>query len=86
LIQQVPIRAYKIKPMTPETQSKVERSRTESLDLSERPLYCPHCHHYVASLFSDASGHFKIKCPNCKTTTPYNMGYFRKRRSRRARR
>ena len=38
----------------------------------------------VASLFSDASGHFKIKCPNCKTTTPYNMGYFRKRRSRRA--
>ena len=84
MIQQAPIRGYKVKPMPPETQEKVECSRVESLDLSERPLYCPHCHHYVATLYSDVSGHFKIKCQNCKITTPYNVGYFRRKRHRRA--
>lgn len=83
MIQQAPIRAYKMKPMSQEVQSKVERSYHESIDLIERELHCPYCRRYIATLFSDASGHFKMKCKNCKAITVFNMGYFRRVRRRR---
>lgn len=82
MIQQTPIRSYKVKPMSPEMQAKIRRSLVESADLSERELHCPHCNHYIATLFSDASGHFKAKCGNCKNITIYNFGYFRRIRCR----
>ena len=84
MIQQVPIRGYRLKPMSPETRVKVDRSRAEVLDLTERELHCPQCGRYIATLYSDSSGHFKQKCPNCKVETIYNLGYFRRRHSRRA--
>ncbi len=75
-VQQVPVKTYKVKPMQPETQEKVSLSLAESADLSERELRCPYCRRYIAALFSDASGHFKTKCGNCKNITTYNVGYF----------
>ena len=78
MMQQAPVRAYKTKPMSREMRNKVERSYHESMDLKERALHCPHCGRYLAALFSDASGHFKVKCNNCKTITIFNMGYFRR--------
>ena len=83
-MQQTAVRAYRMKPMTPEVQAKVALSYTESLDLRERELKCPHCGRYIASLFSDSSGHFRLKCPNCKAVTTYSLDYFRRRRYRRA--
>lgn len=83
-MQQTTVRDYRMKPMLPEMKKKVSLSYTESLDLHERELRCPHCGRYVASLFSDSSGHFKSKCPHCKAVTIYNLGYFRRRRCRRA--
>lgn len=82
MIQQAAVRTYKIRPMPPETRQKVERSHAESAGLKERELRCPHCNHYIASLYSDVSGHFKAKCGNCKMVTVYNLGYFRRTRLR----
>ena len=78
MMQQAPIRAYKTKPMSREMRSKVERSYHESIDLKDRELRCPHCNRYLVTLFSDASGHFKVNCNNCKSITIFNMGYFRR--------
>lgn len=83
-VQQVPIKTYKVKPMQPETQEMVRLSLIESTDLSERELRCPYCRRYIATLFSDAAGHFKTKCSNCKNITTYNVGYFRHVRRRSA--
>lgn len=80
MIQQTAIKVYKMRPMSPETKVKVECSYAESISLKERELRCPHCNHYIASLFSDVSGHFKAKCSNCKMVTVYNLGYFRRKR------
>lgn len=80
MIQQAAVRAYKTRPMPPETRQKVERSYAESFGLKERELRCPHCNHYILSLYSDVAGHFKAKCGNCKMVTVYNLGYFRRKR------
>lgn len=77
---QTEVRIYKLKPVTPEIQDKLDRSYTESLDLSERELRCPRCQYYIQTLYSDAIGHFKAKCPNCKTVTVYNLAYFRRQK------
>lgn len=83
--QQAVRRTYRMKPMPPELRTKVERSYIESLDLTERELHCPHCGRYISTLYSDSAGHFKQKCNHCKAVTIFNLGYFRRRRSRRAR-
>ena len=77
-MQKAPIRDYKRKPLVPEIKNKLDLSYKESLDLSERELRCPHCNHYILSVFSDVSGHFKAKCNNCKTISIFNLGYFRR--------
>lgn len=78
MIQQAEVRAYKIKPMSPEVQTKVDLSYSESIGLAERELRCPHCERYIATLFADSGGHFKVKCSNCKSITVFNLGYFRR--------
>ncbi len=78
MMQPAPIREYKRKPLTLEMRDKLERSRRESLDLTERELRCPHCGRFIVTLYSDISGHFKAKCGNCKTVTIFNLGYFRR--------
>lgn len=83
-MQKAPIRDYKRKPLLPEVKAKLDRSYAESLDLSERELRCPHCGRYIATLYSDVSGHFKAKCQNCKTITIFNLACFRQVRWRRS--
>lgn len=77
-MQAAQIREYKCRPLTTEMQDKLERSHRESLDLAERELRCPYCHRYIATLYSDVAGHFKVKCDNCKKYTIFNLGYFRR--------
>ena len=77
-MQEVAVRAHKLKPMTEEMRRKVERSYEESLSLDERDLHCPHCGRYLMTLYSDAGGHLKSKCPVCKTVTTFNLGCFRR--------
>ena len=79
-MQQASVREYKQKPMLPEVRQKVELSYTESLDLTDRELRCPHCGYYIMTLCSDVSGHLKAKCNKCKAVTTYNLGYFRRSR------
>jgi len=78
MIQTAPIREYKRKPLRPEVREKLDRCYRESLDLAERELRCPHCNWYLATLFSDAAGHFKTICKNCKTITIFDLGCFRR--------
>lgn len=54
MVQQTAVRAYRMKPMTPEVRDKVNLSYAESLDLRERELKCPHCGRYIASCFQTA--------------------------------
>lgn len=77
-MQMAQIREYKCKPLTTEMQDKLVLSQQESINLSERVLRCPYCHRYIATLYSDAAGHFKAKCDNCKKYTIFNLGYFRR--------
>ena len=61
-------------------------SKEEAREFIERELKCPECGFTVATAFSDASGHFKIKCQKCKTISVINFAYFYIDRFRRKRR
>lgn len=75
---------YKMKPMSAEMHEKVERSHAESLELTERNLYCPHCGFFIQTLFSDSAGHFRAKCQKCKAETIFNSAYFHRAKRRRS--
>lgn len=59
---------------------RAELSRQEAEEFVERELKCPKCGYLVATAFSDASGHFKIKCQKCKTISVLNFAYFCRRK------
>lgn len=83
-MQQASVRTYRQRPMEATVRDKVERSRSEILDLTERELRCPYCNHFIMTLYSDVTGHLSAKCDHCKQITTYNLGYFRRvRRTRR---
>lgn len=79
-MQSIPPKTERMKPMPPELRRRVECSLQESYDLEERKLRCPYCGFLIQTLYSDCSGHFKIKCPKCKAVTVYNSAYFRRMR------
>lgn len=79
-MQSLPPKTDRMKPMPPELRRRVECSLQESYDLEERKLRCPYCGFLIQTLYSDCSGHFKIKCPKCKAVTVYNSAYFRRMR------
>ena len=63
---------------SPETIDKLlNMSRIESDMLKERELRCPMCNFKLEMVFSDARGHFRIKCPKCKENLVLNIAYFR---------
>ena len=62
---------------------RAELSRQEAEEFVERELKCPECGYLVAYAFSDAIGHFKIKCKKCKTVSVLNFAYFCRRRRKR---
>lgn len=74
-----PIRYYRQKPLTPVVREKLNRSIKEAEFLSERELRCPHCDWILSTVYSDISGHLKIKCPKCKELSTLNLRLFRRR-------
>lgn len=61
---------------------RAELSRQEAEEFVERELKCPECGYLVAYAFSDATGHFRIKCKKCKTVSVLNFAYFCRRKRR----
>lgn len=59
---------------------RAEASREEAQRFVERELKCPECGFVVANAFSDACGHFKIKCQKCKKISVLNLAYFCRRK------
>jgi phage FluMu protein Com len=57
---------------------KLLLSRMEAEDLQERDLLCPLCGFRIQTLYSDASGHLRVKCPKCKGIHILNLAYFRR--------
>ncbi len=57
---------------------KLLLSRMEAEDLQERDLLCPVCGFRIQTLYSDASGHLRVKCPKCKGIHVLNLAYFRR--------
>jgi phage FluMu protein Com len=57
---------------------KLLLSRIEAEDLQERDLFCPVCGFRIQTLYSDASGHLRVKCPKCKGIHILNLAYFRR--------
>ena len=66
----------------PAVRYRAELSRQEAESLAERELKCPECGYLIAYAFSDAAGHFRIKCKKCKTVSVLNFAYFCRRRRR----
>ena len=62
---------------------RAEQSRQEAQEFVERELKCPECGFVVAAAFSDAAGHFKVKCQKCKNIFVLNFAYFCRRKIRR---
>lgn len=67
--------------MRRQTDSERERrlllSRVEAEALEERELHCPVCGFRIQTLYSDVSGHLRVKCPKCKGVYILNLAYFR---------
>ncbi len=52
-------------------------SRVEAASLRERDLLCPKCGFRIQTIYSDAQGHLRVKCPKCKQINILNLAYFR---------
>ena len=46
-------------------------------NVGTQTLKCPYCDTIITKVFSDAKGHFRIKCQKCKAVTVLNIAYFR---------
>ena len=68
-----------LKNVTAEKQRRLIISLDEVEKLEERPLRCPYCDFRIQNVFSDATGHFRIKCQKCKRDSVVNIEYFRRR-------
>ena len=66
-----------------EVKNKLLLSRIEVDTLRERDLLCPECSFRIQTIYSDATGHLRVKCPKCKGVYVLNLAYFRKIRKQR---
>ncbi|MDD3416978.1 MAG: hypothetical protein PHY47_23785 [Lachnospiraceae bacterium] len=57
---------------------KLLKSRIEAESLKERDLRCPICNFMLHTIYSDMSGHLRVKCPKCKEVSTLNLAYFRR--------
>ena len=64
--------------VAPEIQKRLLLSRVEAETLKERDILCPTCGFRIQRVFSDATGHFSVKCQKCKNVHILNLAYFRK--------
>ncbi|MCR5636235.1 MAG: hypothetical protein K6F76_03525 [Clostridiales bacterium] len=74
--------AYYTKTVNEYARFRAQVSREEAQEFVERELKCPECGFIVAAAFSDATGHFKIKCQKCKSISVLNFAYFRRQKLR----
>ena len=44
----------------------------------ERDILCPVCGFRIQRVFSDATGHLRVKCRKCKNVHVLNLAYFRR--------
>lgn len=63
-------------PPPPEVIEKLNKSEQEANGLTLRNIKCPSCQFVVGKVFSDATGHIRIKCPKCKLDRIINLLYF----------
>lgn len=52
--------------IAPEIEHRLLLSRVEAEELNERDILCPVCGFRIQRVFSDATGHFRVKCRKCK--------------------
>ena len=62
----------------PDVHRRLMLSRIEADTLKERDLLCPECGFRIQTLYSDISGHLRVKCPKCKGIHILNLAYFRR--------
>lgn len=54
---------FTVKPLPEEKRKKLLVSFEECAGLTERELNCPYCDYPIDGVFSDATGHLRVKCP-----------------------
>ncbi len=59
-------------------EERLLRSRIEVEELRERDLKCPNCEFRLQTVYSDITGHLRIKCNKCKQIHVLNLAYFRR--------
>jgi phage FluMu protein Com len=64
--------------IAPEIEHRLLLSRVEAEELNERDILCPVCGFRIQRVFSDATGHFRVKCRKCKNVNVLNLAYFRR--------
>ena len=50
----------------------------ECEELTERELRCPYCEFSIENVFSDLTGHIRVKCPKCRASMVLSLAYFRR--------
>ena len=66
--------------LSSEVKRKLKLCIEEANKLTLRDVRCPYCSFLVTRVFSDARGHYLVKCHKCKTQSVLNLAYFRKQR------
>ena len=71
---------FQTEPLSETKQNHLSISFEECKDLTERDIKCPYCGHSLHGVFSDISGHLRVKCNRCKANMVLNVAYFRRQR------
>ena len=58
---------FTVKPLPEEKRKKLLVSFEECAGLTERELNCPYCDYPIDGVFSDATGHLRVKCQKRRT-------------------
>ena len=64
--------------LSDENRMKAQLSATETEDMVDRALKCPHCGHVAGIIYEDCKGHYKTKCIKCRQIFTVNFDYFRR--------
>ena len=62
------------------TRQRAICSAQEAKCLQDRALHCPECGYVVGVVYSDSTGHIRVKCQKCKAVSILNLAYFRRQR------
>ena len=71
---------FQSQPLDQETAHFLELSSEECAELTEREIRCPYCHYRIGKVFSDSTGHLRVKCQKCKAESILNLAYFRRQK------